>query len=96
MAKNPRRTQKENAAVVGGNKTKTPSLVSSRGKKVIMAGVIVVLSGFWILTFTDPAGQNWASTLSPALLILGYAAIGVGIVLPDRVSTSAPENLPPA
>jgi hypothetical protein len=90
MAKNPRRQQQESAA-------SKPSAVSSgasislRGRKVIGIGVACVILGFIILTRTDPAGQNWASTLSPALLVLGYTLIGVGIVLPDR---SAAENIP--
>ena len=49
----------------------------------MLAGVGIVILGFWILTLTDPAGQNWASTLSPFLLIAGYAAIGIATVLRD-------------
>src|SRR3954468_8476201 len=97
MAKNPRRAEK----LASQSKTPFPAarrrpLISKRGKKVIGLGVGGVVLGFWILTYTDPAGQNWASTLSPALLVLGYALIGVGIVLPDPVptlsSTSSPQN----
>lgn len=32
---------------------------------------------------TDPMGQNWASNLSPFLILGGYALIGLGIVLKD-------------
>jgi len=57
--------------------------LSRRGKKCVIAGMGVVAGGFWILTYTDPAGQNWASTLSPFLLVAGYALIGVGIMAKD-------------
>jgi hypothetical protein len=91
MAKNPRRQQQETAA---GKPTgsKTGGSISRRGKKVIGIGVSVVVLGFWILTYTDPAGQNWASRLSPLLLVIGYALIGVGIILPDPPLTNPPSS----
>ena len=58
--------------------------ISTTGKKVIAAGIVLLIAGFYILTKTDPMGQNWASTLSPFLILGGYAAIGIGIILPDR------------
>ena len=96
MAKNPRRQQQKSSSVqLGGIKTKTTPVVSQRGWKVIATGVAVVLLGFWILTYTDPAGQNWASALSPALIVIGYALIGVGIVLPDASPAEVSSPLPP-
>lgn len=65
-------------------------ILSKRGKITIAVGVAVVALGFYLVTFTDPAGQNWASTLCPFVILGGYAVIGVGIVLPD------PEPLPPS
>ncbi|OGR82497.1 MAG: hypothetical protein A3J70_15245 [Elusimicrobia bacterium RIFCSPHIGHO2_02_FULL_61_10] len=56
--------------------------ISLRGWKVIGGGVLTVIAGFYVLSLTDPAGRNWASTLSPFLLLGGYAAIGIGITLP--------------
>jgi hypothetical protein len=97
MAKNPRRAEQQ--AVLAKSSTtaaRSGPLISKRGKKVIGIGVLGVVLGFWILTYTDPAGQNWASTLSPALLVLGYALIGVGIVLPDPAAplptATSPQN----
>jgi len=58
-------------------------LLSRRGKITIGVGVALVAIGFYILTFTDPAGQNWASHLCPFVILGGYAVIGIGIVLPD-------------
>jgi hypothetical protein len=56
--------------------------LSARGKKFLASGVLLVALGFWILTYTDPGGQNWASTLSPALLVAGYVLIGIGLIVP--------------
>src|SRR5258708_39930341 len=89
MAKNPRRQEKESAAAKAAVTKSAGPWVSKRGKKIIALGVGLVVLGFWILTYTDPAGQNWASTVSPALLVLGYAIIGLGIVIPD------PSSVPP-
>ncbi len=58
-------------------------LFSKRGLRVILGGLSVVVIGFIVLSFTDPAGQNWASIASPFLLVGGYAMIGVGITLKD-------------
>lgn len=60
-----------------------PPLISKRGWKIIGAGAGVVALGYVVLCFTDPQGQNWASHLSPFLLIAGYAAIGYGIIAKD-------------
>jgi len=61
----------------------TPSVnsLSKQGKTCLIAGICVGALGFWVLTYTDPAGQNWASILSPFLLVAGYALIGVGAVV---------------
>ncbi len=54
--------------------------LSSFGKKVIAGGSGVVIVGFWVLSLTDPLGRNWASTLSPFLILGGYVLIAVGIL----------------
>jgi len=58
--------------------------ISATGKKIIAAGVVVLVIGYVVLTRTDPAGQNWASTLSPFLILGGYALVGIGIIFPAR------------
>jgi len=65
-----------------GNNGKSP-LISSRGWKVIGGGLAALVLGYIVLSLTDPQGKNWASQLSPLLIIGGYAAIGVGIVIKD-------------
>ena len=66
--------------------------LTSRGKKVIAAGVFLVALGLWILTYTDPGGQNWASTLSPLLLVVGYGLIGLGLVVKDPPPAEITKN----
>lgn len=70
--------------------------LSKRGKKVIGAGIALLVVGFIVLSLTDSAGQNWASTLSPFLILGAYAVIGVGIVLPDRPQNPAEPLLTPS
>jgi hypothetical protein len=62
------------------NKQLEPSGISKTGKKVIFAGIITLIVGYYILTKTDPSGQNWASNLSPFLILGGYCLIGAGII----------------
>jgi hypothetical protein len=89
MAKNLRRQQKQISEI---QPAKFRPL-SRRGKKLVIAGVMGVALGFWVLTFADPAGQNWPSTASPAILVLSYGLVGWGLVASD--STNPPE-VPPA
>jgi hypothetical protein len=63
--------------------------LSSRGKALIAAGGSAVLLGFAVLSRADAMGRNWAATLSPFLLLGGYAAIGIGLFLP-------PDSAPPS
>jgi|GEM_PF-6225572 len=55
--------------------------ISKRGIRVILIGLGLVVLGYIILTQVNPDGSNWAGVLSPFLLLLGYATIGVGILL---------------
>lgn len=57
--------------------------ISKTGKKIIFAGIIVLVLGFFILTKTDPEGRNWASVLSPFLIIGAYITIAIGIIFPE-------------
>lgn len=56
--------------------------LSPRGKTLVIAGGAVVLLGFAVLSRADALGRNWAASLSPFLILGGYAAIGVGLFLP--------------
>ena len=58
--------------------------ISKRGKKVIGIGILLLILGFLVLTKTDPQGQNFASIISPFLIIGGYITIAIGIILPDK------------
>lgn len=56
--------------------------LSPVGKRLVMAGGTLVLLGFGVLSRADAMGRNWASSLSPFLILGGYAAIGIGLFLP--------------
>ena len=90
MSKKKDRFGKGGIGKISGGRSEQPSVsikfegVSKRGWKVIGCGIGIVTVGFYVLSLTDPAGQNWASNLSPFLLLGGYATIAVGIVLPEK------------
>ena len=52
------------------------------GKKLVWVGGSLVALGFVVLSRADSMGRNWAASLSPFLILGGYAAIGVGLFLP--------------
>ncbi len=54
--------------------------ISKTGWKIIICSVISLAIGFFLLTFTNPEGNNWASVVSPIIIILSYVFIGVGIM----------------
>ena len=59
-------------------------------KKTLFSGTGIAAAGFAVLTWTDPQGQNWASTLAPFLLVLGYTLMGVGLILPKPLPNASP------
>lgn len=78
MGKNDKKTRKEKVPA-----PPPPSeALSPRGKVLVMAGGALVLAGFLVLSRADALGRNWAASLSPFLILGGYAAIGVGLFLP--------------
>lgn len=63
-------------------------VISPLGKKIMILGIGLVVAGFFLLTRTDPLGQNLASFLTPFFLLGGYGLVAVGIVYPDHISAS--------
>lgn len=61
----------------------SPPLLPKRGRRFRWIGIVLAIIGFYILRLTDPAGQNWASVVSPFLLVCGYTLFGIGIALRD-------------
>ena len=59
------------------------------GRKLVWAGGSLVLLGFVVLSRADSMGRNWAASLSPFLILGGYAAIGVGLFLPPAPPPAA-------
>lgn len=59
-----------------------PEPLLSRGKTLVAVGGGLIVCGFVVLAFADPVGRNLAASVSPFLLIFGYAAVGLGLFLP--------------
>lgn len=81
----------------GGETADEP--ISVLGWRVIGAGAVCVVLGFLTLTRADALGRNWASTVSPLLILAGYALVGLGIFVPAPVeggesSSSSPPAQP--
>lgn len=66
---------------------------SPAGLRFIAAGVAGLTIGFFVLSKSDPLGQNWAATASPFLILGGYALVGLGIFW--REGGDAPSSPPP-
>ncbi|MCS7184960.1 MAG: hypothetical protein NZ870_03430 [bacterium] len=58
--------------------------LSKRGKYIIGIGIGVITLGYYILTYADPYGENWASHLSVILLVIGYGVIGYGLYIGEK------------
>lgn len=71
-----------------GAPAKETPIISKRGWRIIAAGAAIAILGYIVLSLTDPKGQNFASKLSPILILSGYITIGAGILARDR----APEE----
>lgn len=77
-------------------KAKAPALpppsaaLNPLGKKLVAAGGMLVVLGFAVLSRADSMGRNWAASLSPFLILGGYASIGVGLFLPPAPTPPAP------
>ncbi|MFA5859537.1 MAG: hypothetical protein WC955_10805 [Elusimicrobiota bacterium] len=69
------------AAVSKSSDDKSLTGITKTGKKVILTGIILIISGFIVLTQTNPDGSNLASILSPLFLVAGYTAVAVGILV---------------
>lgn len=70
--------------------------ISSTGKKTVAAGVVLAAVGFAVLTRADSMGRNWAASLSPFLILGGYALMGWGIFRDDPPQQpGAPLAVPP-
>lgn len=54
-------------------------------KKTLFTGGLIGLAiGFYLLTWVDPTGQNWAGIVSPLLIISGYISIIIALLLKQQ------------
>ncbi len=97
-----RKDEREGGKTPGGDVPGTSASVggdpiSSTGWKTIAAGVVFAAVGFGVLTRADSMGRNWAASLSPFLILGGYALMGWGIFRDDPPpQPGAPLAVPPA
>jgi len=86
---------------VGGKEKKSPRsaaappLISRKGWRCIAAGIAIAAVGYLLLSHTDPAGRNWASRISPVLILTGYGVVGYGILARDSVRSSVSASAHP-
>jgi hypothetical protein len=52
-----------------------------RKKITFIIGLASIFIGFFLLTLTNPEGNNWASILSPLLIIGGYIIVIIALLL---------------
>lgn len=57
--------------------------LSVRGIKTAAAGALTISAGLGLLVFCDEGGKNWAATISPFLVLGGYALVFLGIILDE-------------
>lgn len=55
--------------------------ISKLGRKIILISIFTLVLGFFLLKFTNPEGNNWASRVAPIVIILSYIFIAVGIMI---------------
>jgi len=70
----------------------TPKLFSFVHRGLFFSGLGFLCIGFPLLLATDPGGQNWASMLSPILILLGYVLIGFSVSRPTPSSSSSSDS----
>ena len=57
--------------------------IGKKGRNIVILGILLLISGFFLLSFADPAGRNTASSVASAIVILSYVVIGIGIIHED-------------
>jgi hypothetical protein len=94
--KHRKKEQQKKVEEKGGGLPLPTETISGRGKKTIAAGIGVLVLGFIVLSLTDAHGRNWASVLSPFLILGGYAVIAAGIFVPSEseAAVAAPAASP--
>ena len=69
---------------------------------MIWTGIAAAFAGFVVLSYADSLGRNWAASVSPFLILGGYAVVGLGIFWEspqgrlEEKSKAAPSAFPPS
>ncbi|MBI5417151.1 hypothetical protein HZA55_04285 [Candidatus Poribacteria bacterium] len=74
---------KENINITSTDTENSTASEKQSKKNVIFfsIGFIMLIAGYFALTMTDSRGQNWASILTPILLIGAYIVIGISMII---------------
>lgn len=74
------RKEKKAASVAAAPPQSLPQPLFTKGQiQTILAGALLTIAGFVVLSQADPAAKNWAGKLCPFLILGGYAVIGVAL-----------------
>lgn len=76
-------TYKEQSETVGKPTSLSPQTQKQvfRKKVTFIVGLASILIGFFLLTLTNPEGNNLASVLSPLMIIGGYIIVIIALLL---------------
>lgn len=55
--------------------------IGKTGQRIIIGSLITLVIGFLLLKFTNPEGNNFASVLSPILIVFSYIFIALGLLV---------------
>jgi hypothetical protein len=74
---------KEQSEIVGKPTNLSPQTEKQafRKKVTLIAGTASIVIGLFLLKYTNPEGNNWASILSPLMIIGGYVVVIIGLLL---------------
>lgn len=79
----------------GAENTMEEERFAPAGVRLMICGVATLAAGFLVLSKADPMGRNWAGSLSPFLILGGYALVGLGVFWREGETPSAPPAVRP-
>jgi hypothetical protein len=74
---------KEQSEIVGKTTNLSSQIQKQAFRKTVTltTGTASIVIGLFLLTLTNPEGNNWASILSPLMIIGGYIVVIIGLLL---------------
>lgn len=62
-------------------KTNVPTKKNKTGLYIIGIAILILIAGYYTLTKVNADASNWAGVVAPILIIGGYIAIAIGILV---------------